>query len=86
MEGERINVLKIFPIFVTLACELYFSTVISIVFDRFVFSWSKTLVGFIPGNFATTLMHEALRASKIQKTFWKISITKDKTAIFNVRF
>ena len=32
-------------------------------FGRFVFSWTKMLVGFIPDNFSTTLIYETLRNS-----------------------
>ena len=43
--------------------EQYLSTIISIAFDSFILPWSKTLVGFIPYYFSTTLMYETLRIS-----------------------
>ena len=48
---KRLRFLKFFIIFLTIGHELYFSIMISIAFDMFVFSWSKLLAGLIPGVF-----------------------------------
>ena len=59
--------LKFFFIFTTLDCKLYFSTIIAfstnIALNRFVFSWSKILVGFIPDDFSKILMYKILKIS-----------------------
>ena len=80
MDGGKLKSVNFFLIFLTVGCELIFSTIISIDFDTFAFPWSKTLVCFVPHNFSTTFIYKTLKISAtLDSLFTSFSPSKRET-------
>lgn len=80
MDGGKLKFVNFFLIFLTVGCELIFSTIISIDFDTFAFPWSKTLVCFVPHNFSTTFIYKTLKISAtLDSLFTSFSPSKRET-------
>lgn len=79
---KGLKCLIFFLISLTVRCELYFSTIISISLNRSVFPWSEIMIGFIPKHFFITLMYETLRmCSALDSLFTRFSPAKREISL-----